>query len=167
MDLPSPNQNETKPIIPEMNGPMPPQQHTAPGAQWLRLGVLVVVGLLVLALLFLGGRWTYRKIAHHSTKPTTATTGSKSSTPSKKPSSSQGSSSAPSSGSSSTPAPASNSSTTPSNGSQSGGQAGSGTQVAANGKLTNTGPGSTAALFTIATATGVIAYQVVLRRRTE
>ena len=34
-----------------------------------------------------------------------------------------------------------------------------------NSTLVNTGPGSTAALFTIATATGVIGYQIVLRRK--
>jgi cytoskeletal protein RodZ len=165
MDLPSPNQNEPKPIIPEMNGPLP-QEHRAPGMQWLRLATLVVIGLLVLALLFLGGRWTYRKIAHKSTKPTTATTQSKNKSTSKQASGSQSSKTAtPQSSSSSSTSPSTNQQTATS--SSTGSQTATSTQTGSNGNLTNTGPGSTAAIFTIATATGVIAYQVVLRRRAE
>ncbi len=37
-------------------------------------------------------------------------------------------------------------------------------QPAAGGKLTNTGPGETAALFVIVTAAGTIGYQLKLRR---
>ncbi|HET7320052.1 MAG TPA: hypothetical protein VFI84_00525 [Candidatus Saccharimonadales bacterium] len=158
MDLPSPNQNETKPIIPEMNGPVPVQAQRAPGEQWLRLAALVVVGLLVIFLLFWSGRGLYRTIAHHSTKPTTATTQSKSSSPKKQSSSSQGSTTSTPQSSSSPSGSSTNQSATPST---------TGTQTGANGKLTNTGPGSTAAIFAIATATGVVGYQIVLRRREE
>lgn len=42
---------------------------------------------------------------------------------------------------------------------------GAGKPTAANAQLTNTGPGETIALFTVATATGITIYQVNLRRR--
>ena len=160
MDLPSPNNREGKPIIPEMNGPVPPEpQHRVPGAQILRLVTLVIVGLLVLLLLFLGGRWIYHTV-HHTSK-TTSTSGKSGSN------SSQPSSSSQNSGTSS----GSTSSNSSSAGSQSGSSSQSSTGSSANSQssstsnLSNTGPGNTAVVFTIAAATGIIGYQIVLRRR--
>lgn len=148
--------SESKPVIPEMNGPMP-QSSGSNLMRWVRVAVLVIVALFILWLLYLAGLWIAHKV-----------TGNDSSTTSHSGNSSNGGapvtqapndSSAPSgsdgSGSGQSPATAGNTGTQP------------GSTAANNGTLANTGPGSEAALFFIVTATGVVAYQVVLRRRAE
>jgi len=145
------------PIIPEMNGPMPQSSVSNRGRvmQWVRIAILVIIALAILWLLFLGGRWAVRKVSHHSSTPSISTksdTNNAKNTPagnSPTPSTSQGSGqSNPSAPSPTTPTPKP-SNTTPTN------------------TLTNTGPGSTAALFLVTTTAGVVCYQIVLRRRSE
>ena len=146
---------QTNPIIPEMNGPVtqPSRFSRARALYWVRLAILVLVALFVLWLLFLGARGIVHKVSHRSSEAPKGTVSNSAEAPSSsKPNSSSNS------GTSQTPtnqnANANQSQSTPAGNS-------------ANNTLANTGPGSTAVIFLVATATGVAAYQVVLRRRSE
>ena len=152
---------QTNPIIPEMNGPVaqPSGFSRTRAMYWIRLAIVILVTLFILWLLFLGVRGLVHKVSHHSPSAPKGTVSRSTEAPS-----------------SSTPNSNSSSSTNQKSGSQgSNTQSGStnqpqGTATAgntANDTLANTGPGSTAAIFLVATATGVAAYQVVLRRRAE
>ena len=147
---------QTNPIIPEMNGPVtqPSGLNRARVMYWIRLAVVVVVALFVLWLLFLGARGVVHKVSHHSPSAPKGTVSNSAQAPSS-PKSDSGSNSG---------ASQQNPSNQTTNTNQ---QSASTTGNAANNTLANTGPGSTAAIFLVATATGVAGYQIVLRRRAE
>ena len=110
---------------------------------WWRLLLLVVVALVVLAGLVWGGKSAYDKVTSNNT-PTTSTGRSTQKPGEPEPPVAK-------------PAPSETNS--------------SGTAQKPSGKstgtLVNTGPGSTAAAFAVASTTGLILYQVVLRRQLQ
>lgn len=130
------------------------------GVAWLlALGTLIAT--LVIALgLFYGGRWVWRELfGSKAARPTTTqqtqkqgSTTTPSNNSSETPSSNTGQT-APSSASAPTPTttPTTTSATTQ--------------QPAASGKLTNTGPGDTLAIFLGVTVVGTLAHQAYTRRK--
>lgn len=142
---------ESNPIIPEMNGPQP-QQAARGVMRWVRAAALTVAALIVLWLLFLAGRWAWRGLSQGSDQSTSSHIGNSTAN--------DNNSAQPSGG-------------TPKNGSAASGQSGSqkpasgnasGSQSTGASTLANTGPGSMAGIFAVATATGVVVYQIKLRR---
>ncbi|HSX36928.1 MAG TPA: hypothetical protein VLG13_02325 [Patescibacteria group bacterium] len=161
MNLPFRNKggSENAPVVPEMNAPLPLQPSIGSGILWWRVAILALGTVAVVILLFFAGRWAVHKASHKSSKPSVSTSSSDKPTQKAAPSKPKAPSTA-------------QKPTTPSNATSSG-LAGSSASAAAPTNnssvtsLTNTGPGETAAVFVIIAASGVIGYQVLLRRRTD
>lgn len=138
------------PILTEMNGPLPQPSSQRP-RPLLRAGLLIVAGLLVIGLLFMGGLGVYHKTTqHHIAAPTVSTAVGSGHNPT------QSVGSGPnvtSNGSSNTAG--TNNSPTPSSSATSG------------QTLTNTGPGSSLAIFIASVVLGSLGYQLILRRRIQ
>lgn len=163
MNLPFRKQGgEQTPVIPEMNAPAPPANGNS-GIRWERVVVLVIVSALVLIFLFWAIRGIVHKVSQDNPKPkvSTSTNDKKGKKP---PTKSSPTSNIPSSSNPSTPPSSSSTSTSQPETSGNGTLASTGPTTTT---LANTGPAETAAVFTIATAAGLISYQVITRRRSS
>lgn len=153
-------------VPPEVQDYYNAQHRERVGVAWLIATASLLVCIVVVMGLFFGGRWVYRQIAHKDQPETAAVEENTSDTKNEseqdqsaddknKDNSSQNKdqqSTLPGDGSSTsntTPQTSSTSTTTPESA----------------GKMTNTGPGDTVAIFAISTVAGVVLYQAALRRK--
>jgi len=141
------------------------------GVAWLLGLVTLLATIAVVFVIFFGGRWAYRKLAHKDNHPKPIPT-----VVNKTPASNPGNTSAPTNPTpkTSTPTPGSNA-TTPVPPTTSVPQTSSVTTqtpsptttptIAANGKLVNTGPGDVVAIFGLTTIAGTLFYNRFSRSR--
>lgn len=157
---------KTTTSIPELQEYYATQKRESTGLAWLlALGSLVVTALIIVAL-FLGGRWTYRKIANRH-KATVATTTGVVSTDSKTESTTKDQSSTPSDTNTPVTTP---STTTPAQGvattqtpAQNSSAVAASTEKPA--RVPNTGPGNTIELFTVVLVLAYLAHRSYLLRK--
>lgn len=155
---------ESNPIIPEMNGPQPDGSVSRAG-QWMRIAIATLAAIVVLWLLFLGAGWSWRQLTHHDSSPAQTST-SKDQKGKKPGQDGNGAGSSGAAGQSAANQPPQNSAGSSKSQGNGGSQPSSGS-VQPSPRLTNTGPGSAAALFASVTLGGAVLYQIALRRKTE
>jgi uncharacterized protein HemX len=156
--------DQTSQLPPEVQDYYETSQRQRTGVAWLLAGATLVVTLLLAMLLFLGGRFVYRKITSKDQSKPPATTQTQTSQPQNQggqvPSQQGGGSQTPSS-----PTPSTPSTPAPSTPSQPSPQPSPAPSSTAGGKTPNTGPGDMVAIFIGTTILGTVAYYAVQLRK--